>query len=89
MSTSSCLLAHATLRLATGGSTVAAIDLLKQSGCPQIKGIFMVAAPEGVKRLQAKFPTLPVFTAALDRELNDLKYIMPGLGDFGDRLYGT
>ncbi len=75
--------------LATGGSAEMAVDLLRREGARDIRLLAMVAAPEGVKRLQARFPGLPVFTAGLDRELNAQKYILPGLGDFGDRLYGT
>lgn len=75
--------------LATGGSAEAAIDMLAREGARDMRLLAMVAAPEGVKRLQTRFPTLPIFTAALDRELNSQKYILPGLGDFGDRLYGT
>ncbi|BET68396.1 uracil phosphoribosyltransferase [Opitutales bacterium ASA1] len=75
--------------LATGGSAEMAVDLLYREGARDVRLLAMVAAPEGVKRLQTKFPELPVFTAALDRQLNALKYIVPGLGDFGDRLYGT
>jgi uracil phosphoribosyltransferase len=75
--------------LATGGSAEMAVELLMREGASDIRLLAMVAAPEGVKRLQARFPTMPVVTAALDRELNNLKYILPGLGDFGDRLYGT
>lgn len=75
--------------LATGGSAEAAIEMLQAEGAEDVRLLAMVAAPEGVKRLQARFPTLPIFTAALDRELNAQKYILPGLGDFGDRLYGT
>lgn len=75
--------------LATGGSAEAAIEMLVREGASDVRLLAMVAAPEGVKRLQARFPQLPIYTAALDRELNAQKYIMPGLGDFGDRLYGT
>lgn len=75
--------------LASGGSAEMAIDLLLAEGATDIRLLAMLAAPEGVKRLQKRFPTLPVVTAALDRELNSQKYILPGLGDFGDRLYGT
>lgn len=75
--------------LATGGSAEMAVDLLVREGARDIRLLAMVAAPEGVQRLQTRFPTLPVFTAALDRELNSQKYILPGLGDFGDRLYAT
>ena len=75
--------------LATGGSAAMAVDLLVREGASDIRLLAMVAAPEGVRRLQAGYPTLPVITAALDRKLNSQKYILPGLGDFGDRLYGT
>ncbi len=75
--------------LATGGSAEMAIDLLAREGATDIRLLSLVAAPEGVARVQARFPELPVFTAALDRALDARKYIVPGLGDFGDRLYGT
>ncbi len=75
--------------LATGGSASQAISLLKEVGATQIKMVCVVAAPEGVARLTADHPDVPIFSAALDRGLNDHKYILPGLGDFGDRLYGT
>ena len=75
--------------LATGGSAAQAIHVLKANGADQIKMVSVIAAPEGVARLQEAHPEVPIFTAALDRELNDKKYIMPGLGDFADRLYGT
>jgi uracil phosphoribosyltransferase len=75
--------------LATGGSAEAAVDMLLREGASDVRLLSMVAAPEGVKHLQTRFPALAIFTAALDRELNAQKYILPGLGDFGDRLYGT
>ena len=75
--------------LATGGSAVAAITRLKQAGATRIRFICLVAAPAGVERLRAAHPDVPVITAALDRELNSLGYILPGLGDAGDRLFGT
>lgn len=75
--------------LATGGSAVQALDLVFQRGAREVSLLCIVAAPEGVARVVAKYPDLPIFTAALDRELNAKKYILPGLGDFGDRLYGT
>ncbi len=75
--------------LATGGSAEAAVDMLSSAGARDVRLLALVAAPEGVQRLQARFPNLAIFTAALDRELNAQKYILPGLGDFGDRLYGT
>ncbi len=75
--------------LATGGSAAQAIDLLKQNRASTICMVCIVAAPEGAKLLSEKHPDVNVYTASIDRELNDKKYILPGLGDFGDRLYGT
>lgn len=75
--------------LATGGSAVTALDLLRSAGATDLALVVIVAAPEGVATVHAAHPDVPVFTAALDRELNAKKYILPGLGDFGDRLYGT
>ncbi len=75
--------------LATGGSAVQAIDVLLAAGATEISLVCIVASPEGVRAVEAAHPTVPIFTAALDRELNEKKYILPGLGDFGDRLYGT
>ena len=75
--------------LATGGSADQAIATVKAAGAGQVLMLSIVAAPEGVARLNAAHPDVPIFTAGLDRELNALKYILPGLGDFGDRLYGT
>jgi len=75
--------------LATGGSVVAAIDLLKQSGCRQIKAIFMVAAPEGIARVERTHPDVSLYVAAVDEKLNDAGYILPGLGDAGDKIFGT
>ncbi len=75
--------------LATGGSASAAISLLKEQGARHVRLLSIVAAPEGVERLAADCPEVDVYTAALDRELNSAKFILPGLGDFGDRLYGT
>jgi uracil phosphoribosyltransferase len=75
--------------LATGGSACFAAEQLCAAGADRVVQISVVAAPEGVRRLQESFPRIRVVTAALDRELNDRKYILPGLGDFGDRLYGT
>jgi len=75
--------------LATGGSASQAISLVKAAGAGRVLMLCIVAAPEGVARLNAEHPDVPVFAAGLDRGLNDLKYILPGLGDFGDRLYGT
>lgn len=75
--------------LATGGSASQAISLLKANGAETVTMVSVVSAPEGVAKLQADHPDVDIVTAALDRGLNDRKYILPGLGDFGDRLYGT
>lgn len=75
--------------LATGNSSVAAIDLLKGAGATNIRFLCLLAAPEGVKRMQEAHPDVPIVTAALDRGLNEKGYIMPGLGDAGDRMFGT
>jgi uracil phosphoribosyltransferase len=75
--------------LATGGSAVAAIDSLKRAGAQRIRFLCLVAAPEGVARVHEAHPDVPIICAALDRELNDRGYILPGLGDAGDRLFGT
>ena len=75
--------------LATGGSAAMALDGLRARGARRVRFLAVVAAPEGVARLEATAPDAEIYTAALDRELNDRKYILPGLGDFGDRLYGT
>ena len=75
--------------LATGGSLIATIDLIKKTGCNQIKGIFMVAAPEGIEKLTSAHPDVEVYVAALDEKLNDIGYILPGLGDAGDKIFGT
>jgi uracil phosphoribosyltransferase len=75
--------------LATGGSAVATIDILKQWGTRHIKFLGLIAAPEGVKALRQAHPDVPVYVAALDSHLNDHAYIVPGLGDAGDRQYGT
>jgi len=75
--------------LATGGSAAAAIDLIKRAGARTIRMICIVAAPPGVAILERQHPDVEVFTPVVDRELNDQKFIVPGLGDFGDRLYGT
>ena len=75
--------------LATGGSAVAAIDLMKASGARIIRMICIVAAPEGVALVERHHPEVPVYTPVVDRHLDAHKYIVPGLGDFGDRLYGT
>jgi uracil phosphoribosyltransferase len=75
--------------LATGGSASTAISFLKKRGAKTITFVCVVAAPEGVKRLAKDHPDLPIFSATLDRELNDKGYILPGLGDAGDRAFGT
>jgi uracil phosphoribosyltransferase len=75
--------------LATGGTTVAAIDILKKAGTPRIKFVGIIAAPEGVAALRAAHPDVPAYLAALDSHLNDVGYIVPGLGDAGDRQFGT
>jgi len=75
--------------LATGGSAVQALDALHAAGATEISLVCIVAAPEGVKVVETAYPHVSIFTAALDRELNEKRYILPGLGDFGDRLYGT
>ena len=75
--------------LATGGSAAMAVDGLKGLGARDVRLLSIVAAPEGVAHLEAEFPDVSIYTAALDRALNQRKYILPGLGDFGDRLYGT
>ena len=75
--------------LATGNSSVAAIDLLKKSGAKNIRFMCLLAAPEGVKRMQEAHSDVPIVTAALDSHLNEKGYIVPGLGDAGDRMFGT
>jgi uracil phosphoribosyltransferase len=75
--------------LATGGSAVAAVGFLKQHGCRSIKLMSIIAAPEGVKKMQTEHPDVDIFVAALDDHLNSHGYIVPGLGDAGDRIFGT
>jgi uracil phosphoribosyltransferase len=75
--------------LATGNSSAAAVDLLKQSGATNIRFLCLLAAPEGVARMKEAHPDVPIVTAALDERLNEKGYILPGLGDAGDRMYGT
>ena len=75
--------------LATGGSTVAALDLLKQSGAEHIVVICIVTCPEGIELVEAAHPDVKIYAAAIDERLNEKKYIVPGLGDAGDRLFGT
>ncbi len=75
--------------LATGNSSIAAVQRIKEAGGKHIKFVCLLAAPEGVKEFQQAHPDVPIFTAAVDDHLNDHGYILPGLGDAGDRLYGT
>ncbi|MDA3889689.1 MAG: uracil phosphoribosyltransferase [Allgaiera sp.] len=75
--------------LATGNSSVAAIDLLKKSGAKNLRFLCLLAAPEGIKRMREAHPDVPIVTAAVDEKLDDNGYIVPGLGDAGDRMFGT
>lgn len=75
--------------LATGGSAIAALDSVKKAGAEWIRMVSVVSAPEGIEALEQAHADVPVVTAAIDRELSDQAYILPGLGDFGDRLFGT
>lgn len=75
--------------LATGGSAAAAIDLLKRKGCKEIRQMSIIAAPEGIEKLATAHPDVKIFVAVLDEKLNENGYILPGLGDAGDRLFGT
>ena len=75
--------------LATGGTLIATIDLLKKKGCRRIMGLFLVAAPEGIKAVVEAHPDVDIFTAAIDDRLNEKGYILPGLGDAGDKIFGT
>ncbi|MBL8134946.1 MAG: uracil phosphoribosyltransferase [Anaerolineae bacterium] len=75
--------------LATGGSAVATVDILKKWGVPRIKYVGLIAAPEGVKRLSEAHPDVPIHIAAIDERLNEVGFIVPGLGDAGDRQFGT
>ena len=75
--------------LATGGTLLATIDLLKEKGCKKIIGLFLVASPEGLKRVSELHPEIDLFIAAIDESLNDKGYILPGLGDAGDKIFGT
>ncbi len=75
--------------LATGGSAIDAIDLLKEKGVKKINFLCIISAPEGLKEVSKKHPDVKIYTAHIDRELNENKYICPGLGDAGDRIYGT
>ena len=75
--------------LATGGSTVAAMDLLTERGAGHVRLVNLLAAPEGIRHVRRHHPKLPIFTAAIDRRLNERGFIVPGLGDAGDRLFGV
>lgn len=75
--------------LATGGTLMATIDLLKKAGCRIIKGLFLVAAPEGIARVTQAHPDVDIYVAGIDECLNDVGYILPGLGDAGDKIFGT
>ena len=75
--------------LATGGTLIATIDMLKKAGCRDIIGIFLVAAPEGIRKLEAHHPDVDMYVAAVDERLNENGYILPGLGDAGDKIFGT
>jgi uracil phosphoribosyltransferase len=75
--------------LATGGSMNATIDLIKKAGCTDIRALVLVAAPEGIKKVQAAHPDVDIYTASIDDHLNEDGYIIPGLGDAGDKIFGT
>jgi uracil phosphoribosyltransferase len=75
--------------LATGGTLIATIDLLKEAGCKTIKGLFLVAAPEGIAKVEEKHPDVDIYVASVDECLNEIGYILPGLGDAGDKIFGT
>jgi uracil phosphoribosyltransferase len=75
--------------LATGGSAVAALDLLGRAGARRVRIVCIVAAPEGISLVERRYPEVDIYTPVIDSGLNSQKYIVPGLGDFGDRLYGT
>ncbi|ABC27968.1 MULTISPECIES: uracil phosphoribosyltransferase [Hahella] len=75
--------------LATGGSMISTIDLLKKAGCSEIRALVLVAAPEGIAAVEKAHPDVHIYTAAIDERLNEKGYILPGLGDAGDRIFGT
>lgn len=75
--------------LATGGSLLATIEMLKKTGCQRIKGLFLVAVPEGIERISKAHPDVEIYVAAIDERLNEQGYILPGLGDAGDKIFGT
>jgi len=75
--------------LATGGSLLATIEMLKKAGCRRIKGIFLVAVPQGIERVSRAHPDVDIYVASIDERLNEQGYILPGLGDAGDKIFGT
>lgn len=75
--------------LATGGSLIACIDMLKKAGCTSIRGLFLVAVPEGLEKVKAAHPDVDIYVASVDDRLNENGYILPGLGDAGDKIFGT
>ena len=75
--------------LATGGTLIATVDLLKSKGCKKIMGLFLVASPEGIEKLQEAHNDIDIYVASVDDHLNDSGYIIPGLGDAGDKIFGT
>lgn len=75
--------------LATGGSMIATVDLLKKAGCKSIRALVLVAAPEGIKKMKEAHPDVDIYTASVDSHLNENGYIVPGLGDAGDMIFGT
>jgi len=75
--------------LATGGTLLATIEALKKAGCKKIKGLFLVAAPEGIKKVTEAHPDVDIYVASVDERLNEVGYILPGLGDAGDKIFGT
>lgn len=75
--------------LATGGSLLATIEMLKATGCQRIKGLFLVAVPEGIERISKAHPDVEIYVASIDERLNEQGYILPGLGDAGDKIFGT
>ncbi len=75
--------------LATGGSVIGAVDILKEAGCKDISALFIVASPEGIAALETKHPDVDIFTCVIDEKLNDKGYVLPGLGDAGDKIFGT
>ncbi len=75
--------------LATGGSGIDALTMLKEDGATQLKFLCIIAAPEGIKKMQEVHPDVPIYCASIDERLNENGYIVPGLGDAGDRIFGT